>query len=155
MWLIWPLSFPDDNVVTSLLSAANGNHVGVARLLIASKCKLAVVGQLKMRGELIPMTPFKCCIIKEHWEFAELLVFGGYDLSAEEYFLTNENVPQQLVENFDFWAWLHSYFRNPVRLKHMCRLVIRSHLQFPILASIDKLELAPGMRNFLTFKLIG
>ena len=95
------------------------------------------------------MSPFECCVLKKHWELAEIIVLSGYDLKQELYLVTNENVPQNLVDNFDFWTWLHINLNSPQTLDFISRRFLRKVLGRHLVNKLKILKLPKRMEDLI------
>ncbi len=139
----------------ALLLAAQKNHVEVAQLLLGANCNMYMAGKVKYGQDCYCITPFKYAIMLEYWRFAEVMVMAGYDLTKEKYLLTNEDVPQTLVLNFDFWGWLIQSINNPRTLKTLCRNKVRHLIGRMSDAKVEMLPLPKRLQSMLMLKVDG
>ena len=139
-------------MVTALLVAANRNMIDIGKKLMEYNCRMAVSGEISLDGEKTCVNPFQCCILRENFQFAEMMVNCGYDLRNENYLWTNDEVPTQLVLNTDFWMWLIQSVVNPKTLLFTTIMYLRDFFRFPLKEKLDKLPVPNRIKEMIMFK---
>lgn len=92
-------------------------------------------------------------LFRGHFQIAELIVIAGYNLQEEAYLFTDDDqVPDTLLCNIDFWMWLCQFTKNPMPLLLQCRRSIHRCLGKQTVHSVDGLPLPPRLRDFILLK---
>ena len=102
-----------------------------------------------MGTEFKKINVFRCALELSHFEIARLLINSGYDITREKYLWTNENLPQSLVQNFDFWLELQIIMSQPTPLKELTRRILRKLLGHKIQSHLEELCLPPFIKKIL------
>ena len=119
-------------------------------LLLTVNCSLHLLARMHIDGiQHTGVTPFRCALLCGHGEAAQLLVHAGYDLTTEHYLITNQNVPDYLLQNKDMLEWLQELVINPLDLKVVCRKIIRYFLGHFVQEGIQKLSLPASLEDYL------
>ena len=127
--------------------AARLNHLDVGKVLLQSNCSLDIVGEFKLNKEIFLATPFRLALLKEHFDFAELLLCGGYDLKLEPYLYSNTDVPKQLIQRDEIWLALKCLAVTPRPLSLLSRSKVRSLLGKDIHVKVTTLNLPTSIVN--------
>ncbi len=106
-------------------------------------------GMVVLGTEIKRLNAFRCALELGHLEIARLLVHAGYDVTKEKYLWTNENLPQSLVLNFDFWLELQRLISQPTPLKELSRRLLRRNLGYKIRIHLDEINLPPFIKRIL------
>ena len=135
-----------------LLTAARENRLDIARKLLRANCDMTSSIPNPSTDESWEMTPFRCAVEHEHWEFVELMLQAGYDLKSEVYLLTNQDVPDQLVLNLDLWLRLIEHVTTPIPLLVQCRQRVRNLLGRKLHLTVAHLPLPTFLKELLLLK---
>ena len=77
-------------------------------------------------------------------------MLAGYDLREEPYLWTNEDIPDMLQMNVEFWHWLQEYISQPLPLLQCVRKWIRKTLGVPINKKLEELKCLPRyLKNYI------
>ena len=79
-----------------------------------------------------------------------MLILAGYDLRQETYLWTNQDIPDVLQLNPEFWEWIQESIASPAPLRQLVRMLLRRILGTPLNKKIQELTtLPPFLRNYL------
>lgn len=134
---------------TALLAAAFNGREDITSLLLNYNCQLDTPGDVRIERINITFTPLQCAIHIGFTCVARLLVLAGAHLNDLTYLWTNEDVPESLVMECDFWSWLIEQATNVSPLVILCQRTIRKILGKPIHRKVELLPLPRSIKGFI------
>ncbi len=150
-WRIFLNVSDEETSVTPLLIATKKRHVDIVKELLLANARLDIAGLLKLRVgvEIKRMSPFLCSLLQGYPEIARMLVNSGHDLTEETYLWTNEDVPEFLTLDIEFWLWLQEIISQPSTLMETTRRFLRRSLGFEIAHKIEQVKLPPMLKKYV------
>ncbi|KAK3095159.1 hypothetical protein FSP39_010883 [Pinctada imbricata] len=136
--------------ITPLLAAVSQKNLSLAKLLVSSNCRLDVSGYVKVRRrEEHEFDPFELAVHLELWDFVEIFVAFGYNLSKHTYLADSchdQDVPARLKDNPEMLNLLRQLASAPLSLSRIAALCVRRCLSYTVNQRVHDLPLPTAIK---------
>ena len=137
--------------MTPLLIATKKRYVDIVKELLQANAQLDIAGLLKLKpgAGMRRMNPFLCSLLQGYPEIARMLIKCGHNLTGDKYLWTNENVPEYLTLDVEFWLWLQELISQPITLMETVKIYLRKYMGYNITRTMTHLNLPAALKKYV------